>query len=832
MKGSNDMLDVVDAMEFAEVLYKCRLCTVVPCVVSSKYIFNLHVRSIHLTSSKSLQLAGCRRCSLKFATEEDLFDHKKLSHGIFEHQLNPETGKENHVAASGQRTDISHAVPHWSDGENNNEDSPMHAVQHTRYNADQEYDCVSEDERTGAEDASFKTHIHTGETHEPHKVNNTSDANYHTDITNDEKGQVQRTLFNILPKNRVLASSIKRCHTESSLHDDPQRFVFLTAPDTDVPDHAQNVAGSLTSSPKSKRKRTVPVACRSVPTQSPMSDTSMEDSDLDEYDIHKHTLKETPVDKDDGDHIEKPANDTNNESNTEDPVPFPAETTDTSLPVNGRLLDAQKCLKTEWSLGPFVSNSVARSDNASPHSDGLVAPSAGESEKQCLYCDYKYVDFEDYSQHYTERHVNSSTGMLDMKQDPANSSQLLGEPFVTKSNKIKEILPEFVCSNMNGCVSRSALMDRLAERLQQPDLTNWAPACNKAIRELFPHSQALRKGKYKKTYFFGIQFTGCVATSLSSAEKMDFVLDEDDPNFIPSPLRDMGKDTERLLKVLPCVIRFTGHMNNCVTRDMLLYILSEQLSESDVTNWGTQCNRAVRHLYPQTYLKRKGKFKTTCYFGIQLQDYIEARTLGKFGPPVVDVRDIISDDMIGKWVSQPPVGGASGWPADVGIAEGMNEEKPGERTEETKVTIKQEPMEDPSFSTLEDVSPTLAAPPADNNVLERIVLLHPGPFVTERILRHRCMSLKPSSERAQHAMSMLQTRGLGEIRTVKPSNLKVFYKAMPHDSLEEPLSAFSVRLVDYQLMFCERDPKLEDTVHDQVKLASPKLDTLPLFYKY
>ena len=58
------------------------------------------------------------------------------------------------------------------------------------------------------------------------------------------------------------------------------------------------------------------------------------------------------------------------------------------------------------------------------------------------------------------------------------------------------------------------------------------------------------------------------------------------------------------------VIRFTGHMNNCVTRDMLLYILSEQLNEPDVTNWGTQCNRAVRHLYPQTYLKRKGKFKT------------------------------------------------------------------------------------------------------------------------------------------------------------------------------------------------------------------------------
>ena len=148
------------------------------------------------------------------------------------------------------------------------------------------------------------------------------------------------------------------------------------------------------------------------------------------------------------------------------------------------------------------------------------------------------------------------------------------------------------------------------------------------------------------------------------------------------------------------------------------------------------------------------------------------------------------------------------------------------------MTVKQEPIKDMSFPKLDETSPTLTTPSADKNVLERIVLLHPGPFVTERILRHRCVSLKPSSERAQHAMNMLQTHNLGEIHTVKPSNLKVFYKAMPHDSLEEPLSAFGVRLVDYQLMFSERDPKLEDTLHDQVKLACPKVEMLPLFYKY
>ena len=52
---------------------------------------------------------------------------------------------------------------------------------------------------------------------------------------------------------------------------------------------------------------------------------------------------------------------------------------------------------------------------------------------------------------------------------------------------------------------------------------------------------------------------------------------------------------------------------------------------------------------------------------------------------MVDVRDIISDDMIRKWESEPPVGGATRWSADGSVTEGVKEENPGERAEETKV---------------------------------------------------------------------------------------------------------------------------------------------------
>ncbi len=51
-----------------------------------------------------------------------------------------------------------------------------------------------------------------------------------------------------------------------------------------------------------------------------------------------------------------------------------------------------------------------------------------------------------------------------------------------------------------GCVSRDELLAQLAGPgvADTSDTSQWGPACNKAVRECFPESQALRKGKYKK----------------------------------------------------------------------------------------------------------------------------------------------------------------------------------------------------------------------------------------------------------------------------------------------------------------------------------------------
>ncbi len=116
--------------------------------------------------------------------------------------------------------------------------------------------------------------------------------------------------------------------------------------------------------------------------------------------------------------------------------------------------------------------------------------------------------------------------------------------------------------------------------------------------------------------------------------------------------------------------------------------------------------------------------------------------------------------------------------------------------------------------------------------LEKLILLHPGPFVTARIFGRRFQRLVTCVDKVICAMTMLQGRGLGQIFTLKQGNSKVFFKSMPSKSLEVPLSVLGVRVVDYQVMFRERDPKLEDTLHDKLKMFHPQLDTLSSFYKY
>ena len=65
-------------MKFAEILYKCTLCTTMPSILTSEISFMSHVSEQHLNKQKSS--VPCTYCELRFETKEDLKSHIGLYH--------------------------------------------------------------------------------------------------------------------------------------------------------------------------------------------------------------------------------------------------------------------------------------------------------------------------------------------------------------------------------------------------------------------------------------------------------------------------------------------------------------------------------------------------------------------------------------------------------------------------------------------------------------------------------------------------------------------------------------------------------------------------------
>ncbi|OWF44379.1 hypothetical protein KP79_PYT01702 [Mizuhopecten yessoensis] len=81
----------------------------------------------------------------------------------------------------------------------------------------------------------------------------------------------------------------------------------------------------------------------------------------------------------------------------------------------------------------------------------------------------------------------------------------------------------------------------------------------------------------------------------------------------------MSQDMEKILGHLHSLVQWTGDLESGVSRDEILELLKGRIEEPDVQHWGVQCNRAIRVLFPNVEMKRKGKYKTTVFFGVDFR---------------------------------------------------------------------------------------------------------------------------------------------------------------------------------------------------------------------
>lgn len=66
--------------------------------------------------------------------------------------------------------------------------------------------------------------------------------------------------------------------------------------------------------------------------------------------------------------------------------------------------------------------------------------------------------------------------------------------------------------------------------------------------------------------------------------------------------------------LLAAILKWTGCMDSGVHRQELLAALGAVLQDPDAMNWGAQCNRAIRLVFPLVDMKRKGKYKAYPFF--------------------------------------------------------------------------------------------------------------------------------------------------------------------------------------------------------------------------
>ena len=117
----NNINSKENLMRFAEVLYKCTLCTSIPSILTSKESFVKHITEQHLTHQQSF--IDCPQCSLTFQTDEDLKEHKQLTHN-----LGSDTTENSEI----HEYPDSEVVPY--DAEDRGDDSDSHSSGHRNSN--------------------------------------------------------------------------------------------------------------------------------------------------------------------------------------------------------------------------------------------------------------------------------------------------------------------------------------------------------------------------------------------------------------------------------------------------------------------------------------------------------------------------------------------------------------------------------------------------------------------------------------------------------------------------------------------------------------------------
>ncbi|XP_013420312.1 uncharacterized protein LOC106180755 [Lingula anatina] len=632
-------------LKFAEILYKCTLCTSLPSILTSKESFVCHVKQLHFVGS----VAGptCPSCNLTFNTRQDLDVHVSTSHPnsdlvLRTHDLDSDPRKSD----PDPRSDVDLEQGHFSIRSAKTEKSggrrkKREGIQ-KRLSGFQEI-TDSEDE-SGDDQLLIPSPRDTennallckiSKKSEGWKISVKSSPSNHKGGGNDSKdADVPTSEFG--KYTQVIRSGIENTYI-CCLCD------WKTTQNIAFQAHCSGVEHNTRLERKNREKGYVSDEGDDEVSLLHNRDKTSSQNNYDIYSLISEKLKpghegnpeESPSHK----RAERAGTSSDNEEcSLKIPEKVLKKESNTSLEGGNSGLDhldanlddedypMRKCNRCDFTFKTFsqfakhciekhnfLDNSGAPLPQVlSPHlaysPSGLqVKHSSGATDvlgrgindvpNHCIRCNAAYSTSEEFIKHCIDSHGYGVP-------DPQSYTMLEG----AKVAKIRKLLPELVVREPYGSLLRDHLLQLISMRLQDATTIDWGPACNRAVREAYPYTLAQRKGMYKKTYFFGIKLIDGVEGTEGCDSSQSYL-----------PLRDFQQDVEKLIQMLPEFVQWTGLPDSCISRDVLLENVSWVINDQDINNWGMQCNRAMRQLFPDVATKRKGKLKTTYYYGALLK---------------------------------------------------------------------------------------------------------------------------------------------------------------------------------------------------------------------
>ncbi|WAR30976.1 hypothetical protein MAR_033518 [Mya arenaria] len=670
--------DNENVMKFAEILYKCTLCTTIPSIMTSKQSFIDHVNKLHL--SQGDQPHSCGSCSLQFQTIEDLKEHMMFSH----------TGSDISISCDIEGSDVTdfhgntnedHESVNDSDSDSSGHrqfrakivkrSKPSHDFQNPKQLVDHtgietlngSLDLTKKGEVVNETLATFNAASSKTKERCDIDIKKITDQIAKSDVQGRSRSKDPDNKFPFTPASTAEFGKFTKlvreggnivyfcqiCNWKSPIKSTFQAHCNLAShkrrvlnPESTLSDKDEGLNENVENSGVPKNpcissqilsQSNNPYLYSQAYNQNPRKP---EPSLFHKYIVHsksapfnhkiktpvvspygnssctvfenaRHNTKrpsECPVDmviKKRKRFTRNPLNDQTADSESEDDGKTTNQHQNSPAPTSSIMAFLRNKLLGKFTNKGDISLQNEKSRNTNSPENKAIESDADNKKRDCVAsdrplnchaCSFQYHRIDEYEKHFDRVHKSMLWNML-QTSSPGPDHQ--SSPSLMRGS------PDYSCPIGYQRNCSQLFESKMETEGSGNDGRRGSPTGKTALE-----NGTCETGENWRVHKLKELFPECPTTVQT------FPMDNESLFHLPpreaqllSSSRELNADTERIVEHLPTVVQWTGCMETGVYRQELLLVLGASPGEQ-AYHWGSQCNRAIRLVFPLILKKRKG----------------------------------------------------------------------------------------------------------------------------------------------------------------------------------------------------------------------------------